>query len=45
MADYRDGFTSTQLMAEYGIGKSGMLWLLHEAGAITHGRRNHRKQV
>lgn len=45
VADYRDGFTSTQLMAEYGIGKTSMLRLLHEAGAITPGRRNHRKQI
>jgi len=45
VADHRDGFTSTQLMAEYGIGKTSMLRLLHEAGAITPGRRNHRKRV
>lgn len=43
VADYRDGYTSTQLMAEYGIGKTSMLRLLHEAGAITPGRRNHRR--
>jgi len=41
VADYRDGYTSTQLMTEYGIGKTSMLRLLHEAGAITPGRRNH----
>ena len=43
VADYRAGFTSTQLIAEYGIGKTSMLRLLHEAGAITPGRRNHRR--
>ena len=45
VADYRDGFTSTQLMAGHGLGKTSMLRLLHEAGAITPGRRNHRKGV
>lgn len=45
VADYRAGFTSTQLMAEYGIGKTSMLRLLHEAGAITPGRRNRRRQI
>ena len=45
VADYRAGYTSTQLIAEYGIGKTSMLRLLHQAGAITPGKRNHRKQV
>ena len=45
VADYRAGYTSTQLMGEYGIGKTSMLRLLHEAGAITPGRRNHRKSI
>ena len=45
VADYQAGYTSTQLIAEYGIGKTSMLRLLHEAGAITPGRRNHRKQI
>ena len=44
VAGYRAGFTSTQLIAEYGIGKTSMLRLLHEAGAITPGKRNHRKR-
>jgi len=43
--DYRSGFTSTQLMDDYGISKTSILRVLHEAGAITPGKRNQRKRI
>ena len=45
VAEYRIGFTSTQLMADYGIGKTSILRVLHEAGAIRPGKRNQRKRI
>lgn len=45
VADYRGGYTSTQLITDYGIGKTSVLGLLHEAGAIVPGKRNQRRRV
>jgi uncharacterized protein (DUF433 family) len=40
IGDYKSGLTSTQIVNDYGISKSSVLRVLHQANAIVVGKRN-----